>query len=75
MPRTARLVFLVCITLSLLTTAASFAAEPINIGSRLELLVDELDPEVGVRAVVDLIAGEGVERVGSGESTRQKVSW
>ena len=41
----------------------------------VELLVDELDPEVGVRAVVDLIAGEGVERVGSGESTRQKVSW
>ena len=45
------------------------------LAARLELLVDELDPEVGVRAVVDLIAGDGVERVGSGESTRQKVSW
>ena len=41
----------------------------------VELLVDELDAVVGARAVVDLIAGEGVERVGSGESTRQKVSW
>ena len=45
------------------------------LAARLELLVDELDPEIGVRAVVDLIAGEGVERVGSGESTGQKVSW
>ena len=32
---------------------------------RLELVVDELDPEVGVLAVIDLIAGEGVERVDS----------
>ncbi|QDT42172.1 hypothetical protein Pan241w_22530 [Gimesia alba] len=41
MPHNARLVFLVCFSLSLLTTATSFAAEPIDIGSRLELLVDD----------------------------------